>query len=96
MDRKSGTSKTKTAATPTPNAGATAAEQQSIFEDLCYLQDLMKMESDLKQTFQRQFKTRIEDHLVADIAKYYKSQLKFQSDLERFRYAATMEKNVKE
>lgn len=53
------------------------ANTKTIFDELCLLQDLIKMQSELKMSFLRNFKTMIDETLLKQLIQYCKERLKF-------------------
>lgn len=49
----------------------------TIFDDICALQDLIQMESELKETFAKNFENQIQLTLLQQIQNYYETQLTF-------------------
>lgn len=61
--------------------------EKTIYDDICCLQDLIQMESELRQTFHIRFHELI-PKLRLQIENYSKTQATLVSDLELFRYSA--------
>ena len=68
-------------------------QEDTIFDNICKLQDLIQIESELMQKFQRDFREQIDNTLVTQVQNYARTMLTFQSDLELFRYTAMVEQN---